>query len=572
MTHISMAGIDFNKAAIGIREHFALTVAAQETLLQELRDRADVLGCVILSTCNRMELWVSTAPDATVRPFELLCTFFGVNGPDYARYFTQREGEEAVSHLFELACGLKSLIFGEEQILAQVKDAIAFAREHKASDPVLEAAFRRAVTAAKKAKTSVRLTGVDRSAAGTAVQFVKQRFGSLTGLQCLVIGSGEMGKLAARQLAAEGAVVYITLRQYKSGEATVPTGCRPLDYEDRYSRVKAARVIFSATRSPHYTLHREELSALGITEDKLFFDLAVPRDIEPDVGTLLHCELYDIDHLGGNLALDENNAGLSAVRAIIHEELRDFERWLQVRALMPKISGLGASAAADVDGRLRSSLRHLALDDSDHQLIHEAAKKAVAKVVENLLFSLQQQTEDGEVRSLMDNVAAPGGSVDAPYRQQLPPRFPLFVDLSGRKIAVIGAGAIALRRIESLLAYPCTITVTAPQAREEITQLAQAQKLTLRCKAYNPADIEGAYLVIAATDDRALNHEIAQTAARNGQHCSIADCKEECSFFFPATVHYDGGVIGICGTGDNHTKTRRLTSDIRDFMKTRDAI
>ncbi|MEL4106888.1 glutamyl-tRNA reductase [Oscillospiraceae bacterium WX1] len=571
--NICMAGIDFNKASIEYRERFALTKTAQAAMLGRVGSYTGVSGCVIISTCNRMELWTHHTGTPKHSPFDILCELFHIDAADYEKFFTCRVGNEAVRHLFELAAGLKSLIFGEEQILAQVKEAIDFARASRSSDPVLDSLFRRAVTAAKKAKTAVRLTPVDCSAAMTAVEILKEKFSDLNGLPCLVIGSGEMGRLAAESLVGEGADVTVTLRQYSNGATTAPPGCRAIDYEARYSLLGASAVIISATRSPHYTLLYDDAKTHFTGSEKMLFDLAVPRDIDPQIGVLPYITLYDIDHLGGSMARGAENAAVGQVLSILDAEIAEFDRWRRVRSLMPKITELGVAASTEVSERIRHNLRHVSLDDSARRLVHNAAGQAVSKVVENILLSLEKNTDDELFASFisdMQDEAALKPMGDTP--PNLPPRFPLFLDLSGKEVVVVGAGPVACRRIKSLLSYPCRITVIAPDVHEDIKVLHQRNEMTLYQKTYEPRDLENAFLVIAATDSRSLNHQIALDAEKAGQHCSIADCKEECSFFFPATVHYNGGVIGICGTGDNHTRTKNITDDIREFIKTREQL
>jgi glutamyl-tRNA reductase len=570
--NISMTGIDYNKASLDDRERFALTKSAQVKLLGKVLGYSGVTGCVIISTCNRMELWLSGDEDLSMRPYDILCALLGIDAQVYEKYFTQRENIDAVRHLFELASGLKSQIFGEEQILSQVKESIAFARESKASDPVLEALFRSAVTAAKKAKTTVHLQAVDRSAATTAVHIMKGRFHMLKGLRCLVIGSGEMGKLAARELVNEGCDVTITLRRYKNDHAVISPGCRVIDYEDRHGYLARSEVIISATRSPHYTLNFDQAHDLISGQQKLLFDLAVPRDIDPKIAGLPGISLYDIDHLGGDLTAAENNENVMRVREIIDEEIKEFERWRLVRALIPKIAEIGAAAAIDAEERIEHSLKGVPLDEHHRKLVREAAGKAAGKAVQSILLRLEKDAGGGLLtQSLADNDGdtLPARGEEVPV---LPPRFPLFVDLTGKKIAVIGAGPIALRRISALCSYPCAIRVTAPEAVGDIEKLHHDHKIVYIRKAYEPADIADAYLVIAATDDRALNHQIALDAEKNGQYCSIADCREECTFYFPATVHYEGGVIGICGTGGDHAKTKEIASDIRELIKAREQL
>jgi glutamyl-tRNA reductase len=570
---IEMTGIDFNKASIEYREKFALTKSGQLAMLKDIAGRSDVSSCVIINTCNRMELWVSYDGDSDKDPYDILCQLFNVDTDTYRDYFTYREDMEAVMHLFELACGLKSKVFGEEQILSQVKESICIARECRAVGPVLEALFRYAVTAAKKVKTQVRLTAVDSSVARIAVRTLKAELGDLKGLNCLVIGNGEMGRLAAKGLVAEGCEVIMTLRQYKSGDAVIPRGCKVIDYEERYSHLSSAKVVISATRSPHYTLYTDNVREFTGNSIKLLFDLALPRDIEPSIAKLPNIRLYDIDDLGGSLVDEADNESIADARAIINDEINEFERWCNIRNLLPKIGEISTAAAVDAENRIRKSMKNLDLDAASQNNICEAAGRSINKVVENIMFSLQKNV-DSEIwdACFQDKEASPDDESAAADLNELPPRFPLFIDLSGKKIAVIGAGSIAYRRIMSLLTFPCNLKVAALWAREEIEQLNDEGKISLKLKAYEPSDIEGAFLVVAATDDRQLNHCVAQDAEKNGQHCSVVDCKEECTFYFPAIAQYHGGVIGICGTGDDHTRTKEMSASIKKFISEKESI
>ncbi len=565
--NLFMTGIDFNKADIKHRERFALTQTAQVAALKEIRTYPGVSGCVIVSTCNRMELWISCDAPPEKGPFEMLCRALQIDAGDQADYFVNRQGDEAVRHLFELACGLKSMIFGEEQILSQVKESIAFAHECGAADAVLHALFRYAVTSAKKVKTSVRLDAVDRSVAGTTIRLLKERFGCLEGLGCLVIGSGEIGRLAVKGLVAEGCSVTMTLRQFKSGNAVIPSGCSVIRYEDRYELYPKVRAVISATRSPHFTLSFDTVKQLGCSGEKTLFDLAVPRDIDPEIANLENIDLYDIDHLGGSLVDRKDNTGLLQAQAIVKDEIKAFERWYSVRRLMPLVSEIGAVASEDVQARIKYHLKNCRLDEDARQLVHEAAGDAVSKVVEKILLSLHKNTDSRLFLSCVDELdAEKTGRKDEEY----PLRFPLYIDLSGREVVVVGAGAVAFRRISALLSFNCHITVVAPEAHEGVRQLYDEKVLCLKSKSYEASDIENAFLVIAATDDRALNHKVAEDAGGKGLYCSVADCKEECTFYFPAVVPYPGGVIGICGTGEDHRQTKKISTDIRAFIRSKE--
>ena len=155
---IKMAGIDYQKAPVEVREQFSMTVSMVERALQESRKIPGVTGCVIISTCNRTEYWISGEEEGfgDLDAAALLCREKGIEVSEYRRYFTVREGKEAVHYLMELSCGLRSQIFGDDQIITQVKRAVDMARGQGALDSVLEILFRTAITGAKKVRNECR--------------------------------------------------------------------------------------------------------------------------------------------------------------------------------------------------------------------------------------------------------------------------------------------------------------------------------------------------------------------------------------------------------------------------------
>lgn len=152
---ISMIGIDHSMAPVDIRALFAFTKKNAGEAMEKIKEQPGIYGCIILSTCNRLEVWASVDEEAEISLYEELCRLKNVHNDEYRKYFTKREGHDAVEHLFYLSSGLKSQILGEDQILTQVKDALGIAREHFTTDGALEVLFRMAVTAGKKIKTEV---------------------------------------------------------------------------------------------------------------------------------------------------------------------------------------------------------------------------------------------------------------------------------------------------------------------------------------------------------------------------------------------------------------------------------
>lgn len=257
-----MTGLDWRKAPIGLREALSFTRSRVVELDRLLRAAEGVEGCVLLSTCNRTELYLSCASGAEPEPGALLCAAAGLPYAPFAGAFVTCTGEEAARHLMEVAGGLRSQIWGEDQILTQVKGAAAAAREAGTADGVLEILFRNAAAAGKEIKTKVPLTGVPRSAAQSAVERLARDAGGLEGKRALVIGNGEMGRLSAALLHRLGCAVTVTLRTYRHGETVVPAGCAVAPYEERYAAMKGVDLLLSATTSPHYTISARELAAV----------------------------------------------------------------------------------------------------------------------------------------------------------------------------------------------------------------------------------------------------------------------------------------------------------------------
>ena len=220
-----MIGIDHTRAGIDVRTVFSFTKKKMAEALAVLQKVPGIEGCVLISTCNRMELWASTDdgfPEEGL--YEQLCKIKEADLGMYRPYFVFRKEREAVQHLFWLAGGLKSRILGEDQIVTQVGEALSFAREQYATDSVMETLFRMAVTAAKKVKTEVELSHTDNSVVRTAIDTLKEQGQTFSGKKCMVIGNGVMGKLTATMLLAEGADVTVTVRQYRSGIVEIPLG------------------------------------------------------------------------------------------------------------------------------------------------------------------------------------------------------------------------------------------------------------------------------------------------------------------------------------------------------------
>ena len=244
---------------------------------------------------------------------------------------------DAVQHIMEVACGLHSQILHEEQIVTQVGHAVELARACRSTDGVLDTLFRTAVSAGKEAQTQVSVQNVPLSVSYSAVQQLEQHAGTLDGKTCLVIGNGSMGRLAASLLVQHGCRVFMTLRSYHHGETVIPFGVQPVPYEQRFLQMEAAEIVISATRSPHHTITKKQLEALS-RKPVWILDLAMPRDVEADCGTVEGVTLWNLDDLHSSTAPDET--ALAALRQIAEQYTDTFQMWRNYRDAVPYMQQL----------------------------------------------------------------------------------------------------------------------------------------------------------------------------------------------------------------------------------------
>lgn len=391
-----MIGIDYKKASVDVRAQFSFTKKNTVAALENLKKEPGILGCIILSTCNRMEIWASTGEDWKGSLYEFLCREKEKDPDEFRQYFVSRKEEEAVEHLFYLTSGLKSQILAEDQIITQVKDALALSREAYCTDNVLEVLFRMAVTAAKKVKTQVSFSRANSSVIHQAIERLENQGFSIQGKTCMVIGNGEMGKVTALALKEAGADVTVTVRQYRSGIVTIPQGCDRINYGERLEFLPKCDLAVSATASPNYTLTMEQIENAEIPGHIVLIDLAVPRDIEPSAGTLSNVTLYDIDSFKIDAVSPKLQASLDQAGKILQEQQEEFYSWYNGRDLIPRIQEIKADAVEDLNLRIMKILRKTPMEEKDRENLLNAIDTAAGKVVNKMMFGLKDFMKEEE--------------------------------------------------------------------------------------------------------------------------------------------------------------------------------
>lgn len=316
-------GIDYEKASLSSRELFSFTKTQQEDFYLFLRTKPEVSGGILLSTCNRMELFISWKQDCPLTPFSLIAEFLAIKEDEYTHLLKNYTGKEVLFHLCYLSSGLKSQIFGEDQIITQVKLAQTMARSFQVTDSYLEVLFRLGITCGKKIRTELHLTQRDTSMSHQVARHCKE----LGISSVLVIGNGEMARHVSEILLANSCRVTMSVRRYKHTEVALPRGVEGIDYEKIYQCMPKVEGIISATLSPHFTIDYKRFQELS-QKPKYLFDLAVPRDIDPNIGEIPEIKLWNVDDLSQGAGTEYQEDLLKESETIAKKYEKELDKWI----------------------------------------------------------------------------------------------------------------------------------------------------------------------------------------------------------------------------------------------------
>lgn len=386
---LQMAGIDFEKANLEIREVFSFQTHSAKMAMEEIKECFPVNGVILLSTCNRTEIYISSEEKCSVS--SILCRIKKIDQEEYQKYITVRSGEEALMHLFQLSCGMKSRIFGEDQIITQVKNALFQARDVHTVDGYLERVFQSAVTTGKKVRSEVHLTAVKASVIEEMLKILKKEIGGLGDKKCLVIGNGEIGRLAAKRMAENGASVTMTVRSYKTRQVIIPKNCSSIDYKDRFRILGECDIVISATTSPHHTIKYEE-GILHLNSEKRYFfvDLAVPRDFSSRFAGEKNIKLYNIDAFGGLSVTEEDNEAMKIANMMIREEMEKVNEWKDVKKGADMVRMIGEKCGTQTQERLKKAMRDHKKKGACEEMLPDI-QWAAQKTVMTMLYDMKKR-------------------------------------------------------------------------------------------------------------------------------------------------------------------------------------
>lgn len=370
-----VVGLSHRTAPIEVRERLAIAPQAMGATLARLRDAEHVGEVVLLSTCNRVEIYAAPRNGEGDEPVEasILRELTSIGGRVVTPHLVSQRGGEAVRHVFRVASSLDSLVVGEPQILGQLKEAIRIAEEAGSVGPTLQSVMRAALQTAKRVRTETQIGAGQVSIPSVAVELASQIFEDLEGQTTLMVGAGEMAEAAAKLLARAGAKILVTNRSPERAEVLAATvGGRPVAWERLEESLVAADIVVCSTASPTYVITYKLLKSLRRKRRgrSLFaIDIAVPRDVEPKVNRLDNVYLYDIDDLSHVVAqsLEVRRAEAELAEAIVLQETQGFAQRRSQQAVKPVIVALRErtrqTLLTELDRSFKGRLKHLTHDD-----------------------------------------------------------------------------------------------------------------------------------------------------------------------------------------------------------------
>ena len=347
--YLVTVGLNHRTAPVEIREKLSLSENLLPKHLDKLTSNGIIRGCIILSTCNRTEVYAAVldVDQGLTKIREHLAKTCHSDISELKNYLYTYTLFDVIPHLFRVVAGLDSMILGETQILGQVKTAYQAACEHGSTNRVLNTLFQQAIAVGKKVRTD---TMIDRNAVSisyAAVELARQIFEGLDGRSVLVVGAGKMSELTAKHLMSNGVenVVVSNRSAAKAEMLAEQFGGKAVRFDQLLDHMATADIVITATAAPHYVIEKPDLDkVMQMRNGKKIFmiDIAVPRDVNPASGEVQGVSLFDIDDLKNvvDRNLDQRKTEAKKAEKIIKQEIDEFWKWLSMQFVTPTIAAL----------------------------------------------------------------------------------------------------------------------------------------------------------------------------------------------------------------------------------------
>lgn len=399
---LRILGLNHTTAPIEIRERFSISKEALLRGLENLDSYDGLSEAVILSTCNRMELYAVTADGCAASVYQFLNDLIG--GIVDKNFLYEFDDDNCAEHLFEVAAGLDSLILGEGQILSQVKDAYSIAKAAQATSTILNTLFHRAIASGKRVRTETKIAYNSVSVSSAAVDLASKKLGGLDGRSALIFGAGKMAQLTAQHFLAHGLKKIFVANHHlsRAEEMAVKIGGQAVAWEDAFTSAADVDIIITSTGAPHYVVkpwQTQQLMTRRAGRGIFFIDIAVPRDVDPEVGKIKGVTLYNIDDLESviekNLQARQQEAVLA--RKIVAEDaaaVMERFKYLKFQPLMASLSERAEQIRLRELQRVAGKLPNLS--DDERKILDRLTRRIVRKLLRMPMMKLNASagTED----------------------------------------------------------------------------------------------------------------------------------------------------------------------------------
>lgn len=404
MIRIVVIGLNHRTASVETREKFSLGEERLAHTLLQLNQLAHISECVIVSTCNRMEIYVVV--ERALSSHQLLTDFiaqsFDVKQDQFKQHVYVYDQEAAVRHLLRVITGLDSMIVGETQIIGQVRHAFFTAQQLETTNTLFNTLFRRAITFAKRAHRETQINDHAVSISYAAVELSKQFFGEMKGKRALLIGAGKMSELSLQYLMASGVtdVVIANRTEHKAAQLADDIQAVACSIDDVAKHIQHIDIVISSTSAAGFVLTKEQIEhAREPSKPLLLIDIAVPRDIDPRLAELPHTILYDIDDLEGVIQsnMAQRQAAAETIEVMIDDEITEFNHWLKQQGAGPLIGQLQQRAASIHQETVQSLFNRLPnLDEREKKVIEQLSRSMLNQMLQVPITNLKQMLTEGD--------------------------------------------------------------------------------------------------------------------------------------------------------------------------------
>jgi glutamyl-tRNA reductase len=398
--HIIVVGLNYKTAPVEIRERLSFNEADLGKAMSSLQHKKSILENVIVSTCNRTEVYAVVDQLHTGRYYikEFLAEWFHIEQEEFSPYLFIYEQDGAVEHLFKVTCGLNSMVLGETQILGQVKKSFLIGQEVQSTGTIFNQLFKQAVTFAKRAHSETEIGANAVSVSYAAVELAKKIFGHLNNKRVLILGAGKMGELAIENLYGNGASnVTVINRTYEKAQSLAKRfdgQAKPL--KELQCALVEADILISSTGAKEYVITKEMMvyvERMRKGRPLFMVDIAVPRDLDPSISELESVFLYDIDDLEGiveaNLA--ERKKAAEKIMLMIEKELVEFNEWLHMLGVVPVISALRQKALAIQQATMESIERKIpSLTEREKKVLNKHTKSIINQLLKDPILQVKE--------------------------------------------------------------------------------------------------------------------------------------------------------------------------------------